>query len=180
MADVDAAITFVLKQEDSKMTGVVTETKNDLGGRTRWGIAEHAHPELTTSGFFSRMSYDASLAVARSIYKRVYADPLQLAKIVDQRIMNAVLSFGVNEGDGTVAKVLQRALCSLGHAVVVDGCVGEGTLSVLNQENPVFVLSALGAAQKNHYAEIVAANPSQGVFINGWNNRVDATLEQNV
>ena len=173
MSDVNAAIQFVLRQEDGRMTGVITNTPGDRGGRTRWGVAETSHPELAASGFYSSMPTAASLVVAESVYKRAYADPVMLDKINDQRLANAVLSFAINEGPGTAVRVLQQAM-----AMPVDGAMGLHTIAAVNAIEPTTLLARLGVSQKAHYAAIVAANPSQGEFLHGWNNRVDATVNQ--
>ena len=98
MANVASAIVYVLHQEDARMAGIVTNFGRDKGGRTRWGIAEHAHPELTVTGFFDSMSNTDSLAKATEVYGTGYSTPLMLPNIEQQQVANALLSFAINEG----------------------------------------------------------------------------------
>src|SRR4051794_23139424 len=112
MASVASAIVYVLKQEDARMTGIVTNDSRDSGGATRFGIAQRCHPELTATGFFdaSKMSTVDALAMAESVYLHCYGTPLTLASINRQQVANALLSFAVNEGVISSIKVLQSAL----------------------------------------------------------------------
>src|SRR6185437_7955591 len=98
MADVLQAVTFVLRQEDSELTGKVTENKTDKGGRTRFGVAEIFHPNLPFLGFYDTLPYKEALQLAYQTYIEEYVNPLQLDKISDQEVANALLSFAVNEG----------------------------------------------------------------------------------
>jgi lysozyme family protein len=164
MADIQTAIGFVLRQEDSRLTGQITNDPTDRGGRTRFGIAERFHPELTKMGFFDSMPYSPALSLADSVYAGSYAMPLKLQGIAAQQVANAQLSFAINEGTGTAIKILQRAL-----GVAADGIMGDGTLHALNTTS---VLPALERQQQAYYADIVAKNPSQQRFFNGWMNRV--------
>ena len=43
MSDINIATLYVLKNEDSHLSGVVT---TDQGGMTRFGIAQRFHPDL--------------------------------------------------------------------------------------------------------------------------------------
>jgi hypothetical protein len=72
MADLKTAIDVVLRQEDSRMSGVITTISGDSGGRTRFGIAERWHPELTAAGFFTTMPTAAALTVAEGVYAESY------------------------------------------------------------------------------------------------------------
>lgn len=172
MSDVKTAVDFVLHQEDSKMSGVVTNNPRDTGGRTRFGIAEKFHPELTATGFFDDMSDADALCVADRIYEISYGNPLMLASINDQQTANALLSFAINEGVPTSIKVLQRALQGLDEGITVDGQFGPHTLALVNATPPATMLLLLGVYQRQHYTDIIAANPGDEVFRNGWMNRV--------
>ena len=68
MADIQQATDVVLRQEDSRMSGVITTIPGDSGGRTRFGIAERWHPELTATGFFTTMPTAEALKVAEGVY----------------------------------------------------------------------------------------------------------------
>ena len=67
MANVDAAIDYVLGWEDATLSGVITTAPD--GKRTRFGIDEHWHPELTNCLYFGSMGQVAALQIARGIYE---------------------------------------------------------------------------------------------------------------
>lgn len=172
MADVVSAITYVLRQEDAHMSGIVTANPRDSGGRTRFGVAEKFHPELTSTGFFDAMAYADALLVADGVYKNSYGVPLMLASIANQQVANALLSFAINEGVKPSVLVLQNALRSLDAKFWPDGDFGPVTLAAVNTTDAASLLTLLGVFQKKHYTAIVAANPTDGAFVNGWLNRV--------
>lgn len=172
MANIVSSIAFVLRQEDSRMTGEVTDDPRDSGGRTRYGIAEKFHPELTYTGYFDGMDAADALKVADTFYDKEYAAPLRLAAIENQQIANAILSFAVNEGSSSSIRVLQQAVKTIDPSVVVDGKFGPGTLAAVNAAGPSTLLTLLAEFQRQHYNAIVAANPQDQAFIKGWFNRI--------
>jgi lysozyme family protein len=166
MASVVSAINYTMRQEDRSMSGIVKDDPRDSGGRTRYGIAERFHPELKARGFFDWMTDDEALKVAQSYYVTEYCVPLHLCSIADQQVANALVSFAVNEGVKTSIKVAQSAL-----GLDCDGILGPATLSAINAKGFMF-LKLLEAKQIAHYESIVAANPKDRAFLNGWINRV--------
>lgn len=181
MIDLNAAINFVLRQEDASMSGIITNAANDKGGRTRWGVAETSHPELSSTGFFDSMSNADSLQVAMQVYAKAYADPINLNEFVNQCVAQAALSFAINEGTHTAIKVLQQAV-NYWHAatqprtadITVDGQMGNQTLTAINAIPATNFLACLCQVQLAHYNAIVAADPSQSKWIHGWTNRTIA------
>ena len=166
MADILKAIDFVLLQEDAKISGVVTNNKSDRGGRTRYGVAESYHPDLTKTGFYDTMSNKDALTIADQIYEQQYAKPLYLQLIKDQNVANALLSMAINSGINTATKLFQRAV-----GVDDDGQMGPKTLAAANNYSPSILLSSFYNMQSGYYNRIVMANPSQHVFLAGWLNR---------
>jgi lysozyme family protein len=169
MASIVLSIDYVLRQEDSRMSGEITNDPRDKGGRTRYGIAERFHPDLTSTGFFTTMSALTALGMAHLVYTKEYGDPLKIGLIDIQQVANALLSFAVNEGVKTSVELLQRAL-----GLSVDGEIGPNTIRRINGGS---VLPELYREQYAHYVAIVAANPSQERFFNGWINRCKQDCE---
>lgn len=168
MADVTAAIDAVLRWEDDSMEGVITSTPD--GKRTRYGIDEHYHPELTSCMFYSKdMSSTAALIIARKVYVDNYADPLCIADMQDQGIANKLLSLGVNIGVKPAAKMLQEAINVEG-----DGRIGPITLITLETADPVKVEDDLRELAVKHYEDDVAAHPEKRRFLKGWLRRANA------
>lgn len=184
MIDLNGAVQFVLRQEDAHMTGVTTNAANDHGGRTRWGVAENAHPELTATGFFDTMSTSASLETAINVYIKSYAAPLMLTELTNQCVAQAALSFAINEGPHVAAKVLQGAVNYWRAGtkpkmaeITVDGSVGNQTITAVNQVPVDSMLTCLFMVQMDHYNAIIAADPSQAKWQNGWRNRALASTK---
>ena len=167
MANVDAAIDYVLGWEDATLSGVVTSTAD--GKRTRFGIDEHWHPELTNCLYFSSMGQVAALQIARGIYEMSYCQPLCISEIDSQEIANKLLSLGVNVGLVNAAKMLQDAV-----TVVGDGRIGPLTLHALDLADPAKVLQDLRAEAESYYDALVAKDPSLAIYRAGWLRRAAA------
>jgi lysozyme family protein len=166
LANLDAAIQYVLGFEDSTLSGKVTV---DAGGRTRFGIAEKYHPELHNSLFFTSMGSEAALKIAESIYRGQYADPLCLEQLANQDIANKLLSLAVNVG-------VQRASLWLQESVRVagDGRIGPLTLMALGDAPPSQVLSDLRQRAEQFYYADVQQHPERKEYLNGWLERARA------
>ena len=160
MANVDAAISYVLGWEDSTLSGKITE---DEGGGTRFGVAERYHPELTNCLFYSSMGSVAALQIAKGIYAREYADPLSIEEIANQDVANKLLSLGVNIGIVRAGKMLQSAV-----GVAEDGVIGVQTLMKLSSADPQQVLADLRASAERFYVQDVAQDPSNEKYLAGW------------
>ncbi len=167
MANVDAAIDYVLGWEDATLSGAITTTPD--GKRTRFGIDEHWHPELTNCLYYSSMGQVAALQIARGIYDISYCQPLCIAEIENQEIANKLLSLGVNVGVVNAARMLQDAV-----TVVGDGRIGPLTLHALDLAEPEKVLADLRAEAESYYDALVKANPNLAVYRAGWLRRAAA------
>ena len=167
MANVDTAIDYVLGWEDATLSGVITSAPD--GKRTRFGIDEHWHPELTNCLYYSSMGQVAALQIARGIYDISYCQPLCIAEIVNQEIANKLLSLGVNVGVVNAARMLQDAV-----TVVGDGRIGPLTLHALDLADPEKVLADLRQEAESYYEALVKANPDLAVYRAGWLRRATA------
>lgn len=163
MADIHAAILYVLKLEDSTLSGLVHTDPADSGGATRYGIARRWHPELVSGGFFTNMPKAEALAQAVEVYTNSYCTPLRLAEVRDQRIANSLLGEAVNTGLKSAVKLLQAAVADTQH-----GSMDDETLRLVNASDPATLLGTYIALQIAYYRRIVALKPSQARFINGW------------
>lgn len=167
MADIQKAIDYVMRQEDSTLSGVVTSTPD--GKRTRFGIDEHYHPTLSASLFYTSMGKDAALGIAEGIYASEYCEPLCIEDMADQDIANKVLSLGINMSAKTAAKLLQKVL-----DVPVDGSIGAVTMCELSASDPVKVLAGLRDEAELYYMEVIANHPEDLPFKKGWLARANA------
>src|SRR5579872_2531020 len=128
MANFDEAITFVLRNEDPHLSGVVTE---DSGGRTRFGIAERFHPDLGDE--FYAGPAEAELETAREIYREDYWRWIQGDEIHDQSVATKLLDMVVNMGIRQAVVLCQRAVNAVAEAELAeDGIFGLRTLVAVN------------------------------------------------
>lgn len=177
MADMKRCIDFVLRQEDSTLSGVMTNAAADHGGVTRFGIAAKFHPELANTEFFcASMSAQDALPIAEHAYATQYAAPLHLDALASDAVATALLSFGVLEGTKEAATILQNAINMLGVPITVDGKMGPGTVAAANSCDPQKLITAVVQLQKAHFAHIAAVNPTQEKWVHGWDNRADLLL----
>jgi len=172
MADFNAAFAFVLQHEDSTRSGKVTV---DLGGRTRFGIAEKFHPGLPEE-FFSGSAEDA-LAEAEKIEEREYWDAMRLAEVENQNVANKLFDMAVNMGVRQAAFYAQRAmnvLATVDARVAEDGVIGPRTLAAINAADPIAYYQLLREFSGAFYRHLAAVNPAQAVNLAGWLKRAEA------
>jgi lysozyme family protein len=172
MADFKPAFAFVLQHEDATRSGRVTV---DAGGRTRFGIAEKFHPELTEE-FFTGPAEDA-LQEAEKIEKHDYWDCLRLSEVENQNVANKLFDIAVNMGVRQAAVYSQRALNALlprEAQLVGDGVMGEKTLAAINAASPTVYHQLLCELSAAHYLQVTAAHPAQAVNLKGWLKRAEA------
>lgn len=174
MADLMQAEEFVIREEDCTLSGTVTDTPGDAGGKTRFGIASRFHPELVSSGFYSTMSRAEALQIAEQTMVAQYAKPLCIAQIADARLAWSLLSFGVNAGTETAARVMQHAVnavCGLSPVLTVDGTIGPKTIEAMNRCGVGWLLSSFRLKMVAYYVSICRANATQLEFLCGWLDR---------
>lgn len=174
MADIKQAVDFVLRQEDSRLSGEITTLPGDRGGRTRFGIAERFHPDLTRSGYFDSMPPDEALETAEEIYAEQYGAGLHLDRIDSQEVANRLLSFAVNEGPHEAVTIAQRACIGLGCDITDDGQVGPATIKALNSVEPEAWLNFNRSLQEAFYRHLVTTQPNLMPYLHGLLRRANA------
>lgn len=162
-AKFDLAFAFLMKHEDSGLTGKVTI---DSGGVTRWGISQRAYPDVDIRNL--------TLEGAAEIYKRDYFEPIHGYEIWFQVIASKLLDMAVNMGVHIAVKLTQKACCDAGHPTLADGVMGPNTLAAINACDPDTLVDAMRDRSAQRYSEIVAANPDDGKYLNGWLKRANA------
>lgn len=131
----------------------------DRGGETKFGVAKNANPELDIAGL--------TWAEAKDVYYKKY----WLASKCDQlpgRYAALHFDVAVNSGPGRAAKFLQRAL-----SLTDDGVIGPVTLKAANEIDVFLLCESVCLQREQFYNNIVAKDPSQARFINGWMRRVN-------
>ncbi len=155
MADFAKSLPYILHHE-----GGYVNNPHDKGGPTNFGIT------LSTLSLWRHKPAtaldvrDMKVAEAGEIYRMHYWDALRLDGISDQNIATALFDVGVNRGVGTARQYAHWICGKLGYEQVND-CGRHIFISMLSEH------------LRESYDHIVAAHPSQAVFIRGWHNRAD-------
>lgn len=173
MADPKAAVDAVLRQEDSRLAGIITNSPTDRGGLTRYGLTAKFHPLLLNAGFFEESTPAATaLGIAETTYEADYTGPLCLAQIKSQSIATALLSFAVNEGTHEAVVMLQRSLGICGQRVTEDGQMGAQTVAAVNAADPAKLLGVYCDLEVGFYTQVARTQLNQSGYLQGWLNRV--------
>lgn len=172
MADVNLAFTFVMKNEDSTLSGKVTPEPK--GGKARFGVNSLAHPEAVIDGFYEMTKSDA-IAYAKKVFIKSYWTPILGNQIVNQDVANKLVDLAFNLGLTPATKILQRSVnLELGGVkIFVDGQMGQKTLTAMNGLDPVKLLDSLKGYAKQYYRDIAYRNPDERTYLDSWLNRVD-------
>ncbi len=88
-------------------------------------------------------------------------------------IARKILSLSYNMGPGPAHKLLQQAVraCPQTDILKPDGVLGPATRMAVNRQDPIVLLAALKSEAAGFYRSLVARQPRQEKFINGWLNR---------
>jgi len=136
-----------------------TNDPNDAGGRTKYGISERAHPEVWIDGIVTNEE-------ARKIFEAKYIKGPGFNKIKHEALKEQLVDYGVLSGPGIAIKALQSLV-----GAETDGILGPDTLAKANAVEPVWLNNQLVSTRVRMIGRIVAKNPSQLKFLNGWLNR---------
>lgn len=161
MASFDVAIKTVLGHE-----GGYVNDPTDRGGETKWGISKRSYPHLNIA------SLTREQAIA--IYKTDWWDRYKYAQIPDQAIATKVFDLAINMGAKPAHKLLQQALRACELPTTADGIIGPATLTAVKLAHPFALLAALRSEAAGYYRVVIARNPSQERFKNGWETRAYA------
>ena len=154
----EEAFEYVIENE-----GEYVDDPHDSGGETKWGICKRSYPHLDIKKL--------SLNEVKEIYHRDFWERGKYEDITDTSLAVKLFDLSVNIGTKQSNILIQRALQSVGEAVIEDGIVGAITLAAINKSPPRELLAALKSESAGYYRLIAAKNPSQKKFLNGWLNR---------
>ena len=157
MANFEEAVQLTLKHE-----GGFVDNSNDRGGPTKYGITQVDLPGIDIKLITPQQAMD--------YYREHYWKALY-SQINDQELANKLFDCGVLFGVGTAVKLLQLSMQSK-IALVSDGQFGEQTLADVNQQTEL--LPGYKTMLIQHVVNIINNNPGQGVFANGWVNRINS------
>ena len=164
MADVNKLLPLILKFE-----GGYVNNKSDLGKCTNMGVTlqtwqAHGHDK-------NGDGEDVKLLTVNDvapILKNQYWDVWKADSINNQSIANILVDWYWGSGSYGI-KLPQRVL-----GVTQDGVVGPATISAINNANQEQLFNNIIQARLQFYKNIIASNPSQSIFLQGWNNRTNS------
>lgn len=171
MPSVNEMIGDILRRE-----GGYVNHPADRGGPTNYGITQR-----TLSGWLGRPASVEEVrtldeATAREIYERNYLAGPRIDTLPD-RVVPFVFDGAVNHGPRRAVMLLQSVINQAGFGPVSeDGLIGPKTRTAVEKadaEMQDWLLAALVEERRNFYRRIVAASPSQQVFLRGWLNRLN-------
>lgn len=159
----DAALRLVLANE-----GGYANHPADRGGPTNFGVTQTTYDVYRASiGESRREVRDITQAEVGDIYRRSYWERAHCDDLPSP--LDAVhFDAAVNHGPRVAVKLLQRAL-----GLADDGIFGPVTQAAAQHATSPSVLSRYLAARLRLYADIVARDASQQVFLRGWLKRLD-------
>lgn len=168
---------------------ILTNRKDDLGGRTYWGISQKYHPSWPGWKVVDRYSNvllsrkntiipDGLEAMVQTFYKKNFWDKCSLDGVSDFDIANEIFESYVNIG-GKVRRWMQENLNLLNNKgswwpeIAVDGKIGPQTLTTLSQalRRPKIkqrYLKLMNITQGAHYRSKALSVGSQEANLGGW------------
>jgi len=145
-------------QAHRRAVGYVNDP-SDRGGETKFGVARNANPDLD----ITNLTWDGAKAV---YYVRYW-----IAGHCDY-LPGRV---GAIHFDGCVNHGIKRAGTFLQRAVGVNptGDIGAVTVAKVQEADQIDVCNHIADQREQFYRSIVANNPSQAKYLNGWLRRIN-------
>ena len=174
-SNVAAMIGSLIQRESDQFT----DNPLDKGGPTKFGITQAVY---NAAGYTGSVA-DCTQSIASVIYTKLYwiAPGFDMVDTIDSGLAERLFDWGVNSGQTTAGKALQRALNVLNrngadwHDLTVDGSVGTMTINAIQQlsakrgaDGLKVLRGMVQALQSVNYIEIAERNPSQEAFEFGW------------
>ena len=104
--------------------------------------------------------------LVEEFYKKNFWDDLRGDYIMDQSVANNIYDFAVNSGVSRASRYAQRIV-----GTIEDGDIGQKTVSAINAYDPDEFVDKFKDAREAFYHRIVANDPSQKKFLDGWIKR---------
>ncbi|WP_152207396.1 glycoside hydrolase family 108 protein [Marinobacter changyiensis] len=178
MAGIEEMIDDILRRE-----GGYVDHPADRGGPTNFGITQNTLSRYIGRAALKSEVRNLSEDVARDIYESNYFEGPRIHRLPEE-IQPFIFDCAVNHGPRRAIKFVQSVINQAGKEPPLDedGAMGPNTAKAAAWAQNImgdYFLKALLEERRNFYRTIVAARPSQEVFLRGWMNRVDE-FEQEV
>ena len=169
----EKAFAYLLKDEGM----VYTNDPKDSGGPTKYGITQ-----TTFEQYFKRISSlheikDMSVETAKQIYFDLYWRPGGCDRISNLGLAACLFNSGVLYGTGTTSILAQNALNKCGAKLKSDGAFGDKSVAAINSVDVTKFLEAFHEQLLGRIETVIANNPKNERFRNGWTNRANRLLE---
>lgn len=147
---------------------------DDRGGPTNFGITMR-----TLAAWLAPRPVDVNevrnlkVEVAKKIYTENYFTGPKL-NMLPAAIQPVMFDMSINHGPAAAIKLLQQLLNDSGHPCMVDGGIGEETVTSAQAADTAMgkaLINGLVARRIALFKQIVAQDESQRVFLAGWLNR---------
>jgi lysozyme family protein len=167
---IEGMIDDVIRRE-----GGYVDHPRDRGGPTNFGITQATLSRHLGCAASAEDVRRLSRAVAADIYRRDYYEAPRIDRL-PARIQEFVFDAAVNHGPPRALRFVQQACNAAGFGpLAVDGKCGPRTRRAAAEADRVLgdrFLAALVGERRNFYLALVERDPGQGVFLNGWLNRL--------
>ncbi|MGE0650787.1 MAG: glycoside hydrolase family 108 protein [Alphaproteobacteria bacterium] len=148
----------------------------DRGGPTKFGITQRTLSEWLGRPATIDEVRQLDEETAREIYVARYLAGPRIDTLPPE-IVGQVFDMAVNHAPRRAVRILQEVLGLAGWRVDGDGVIGPQTRRAAFEaqaEMGPFLTNAVADQRANFYRRLVAADPSQGVFLRGWFRRAEA------
>jgi lysozyme family protein len=157
---IESLISKVIERE-----GSYVNHPNDHGGPTNWGITQGTLSAWRKQPVTAFQVQTLSQTEARHIYRDQYFRGLE--DVTDPQVLEFLFDYAVNSGPKRAVKALQTIL-----GVMPDGEFGPISKAALAKVDQATLYPFLICERLDNYMRIMARDPSQVVFGEGWANRV--------
>lgn len=170
-----SSLGFVLEEEGGKSANT-----NDRGGRTNRGITQMTYDQWRQeNGLPLNDVFNITDQEVETIYRQKYWDACKCDEMpapVDMVMFDTSVQHGPREA----AEMLQEAL-----GVRADGIIGPLTIQQMAREygtsggrSPKELAADIIIERVNFYRHLIAVDPSQKIFEEGWGRRIAALCEK--
>jgi len=148
---------------------------NGVNIGTKFGIAAASYPKEDIRNL--------TIERAGFIYQRDFWGASRCDEWKSQIVATMYFEFAVNMGQGTAARIVQRAVNYAGYPrarIAVDGNIGPATVKRLNEVDQTLLFVHLVGLGHGRYVQIVDANASKEQFLDTWARRMKANVQRSV
>jgi lysozyme family protein len=151
--------------------------KDDHGGPTKWGITLDDLTEWRKVDNLTIQDLEnMPLTEAEDIYYTHYLKPLGCEQMKSSGVAVCLADTGILYGVVTTIHFAQKVCNGFGYSLTVDGLAGPATIQAINKCNPTLFIKDFHGLILARIDYIVAQDPSQKVFYDGWLARADRLL----